>query len=183
MLLSKQLNFSPSTEAVYFDYSLPANKITSLERYEEALLIEKSLKNYVISPKTPLSMFKPNKNIAIGLINIINGKLLRIQVLVKNLAYDKHVCIHCTFNYWKSTHIISLSFDSTVVKSNPKLNIIGIDKFITTLDITKYICNDNAQNRNDIEFLFAVRYEVNNEVIWNNNDAKNFSIVIYTPFF
>ncbi|WP_238918594.1 carbohydrate-binding protein [Clostridium sp. YIM B02555] len=80
------------------------------------------------------------------------------QVLVKNLAYAKNVTIHYSHNGidWLDT---SASFYKKLSNNDEVWNF----KLSEGLDVGR-------------KYIFDIRYEVNGQIYWDNNNGQNYSI-------
>jgi hypothetical protein len=169
MLVSKTkaLSFSNTAESVYFDFKLPSNLILTLERYLTPLE-EKKLGFRICHTNIIASEHNP---VSIDRIRVLNGRILRIPILVKNYGYAKAVTIHYTFDNWKTINDKQASFDKSIITTdNVTLDHFGTDCFKLDLNLDFSLKNCDLQ--------FAVKYEVNAQVYWNNNSGFNFKIYL-----
>lgn len=110
------------------------------------------------------------KNASSAVVNNYNGwtvtqKTIEIEVL--NMAYDKKVYVH----HKKFDGIWSDIEASFVKTGNNNYEIWKVN-----------FCTDSyGYYKNDYDQEFALRYEVNGNVYWNNNNGQNFSKAWYGP--
>jgi hypothetical protein len=168
--VSKSLSFSNNAESVYFDFKLPANLIVTLERHSTPL--DKTTKGFRISHTNIIvNLIDRDNPIAVEHLLVINGKFLSISILVNNYGYAKTITIHYTFDNWKTINDQQASFDKSIIMpDNVTSNHLGKDRFKVYLNLDLSLKNCDLQ--------FAVKYEVNSQVYWNNNSGFNFKIYL-----
>ncbi|MBD7912040.1 MULTISPECIES: carbohydrate-binding protein [Clostridium] len=88
----------------------------------------------------------------------VPGQSISGQVLVKNLAYAKNVTIHYSHNGidWVDT---PASFYKQISNTDEVWNF----KLSESLDVGR-------------KYIFAIKYEFNGQVYWDNNNGQNYSI-------
>jgi hypothetical protein len=166
MLASKNLSFSNDAESVYFDFKLPSNLILTLERYLTPL-DEKKL-GFRIAHTNIIASEHPA---LIEHLSVINGRILSIPILVKNYGHAKTITIHYTYDNWRTMNDQQALFDKSIITSeNVTSDHLGKDRFKVDLNLDLNLKNCDLQ--------FAVKYEVNKQVYWNNNSGFNFKIYL-----
>ncbi|KAM4703705.1 protein phosphatase 1 regulatory subunit 3C [Rhinophrynus dorsalis] len=85
-------------------------------------------------------------------------------IKVKNLSFKKTVKVRITFNTWKSF------IDVDCVYMNNVYGGTDSDTFSFVIDLPP-----NIPNHEKIEF--CISYETDNQVFWDNNDGRNYSVV------
>ncbi|EXJ90750.1 hypothetical protein A1O1_03854 [Capronia coronata CBS 617.96] len=88
-------------------------------------------------------------------------------VAVQNLAFNKLVIARFTFDYWKTTSEVVADYNNDVRRKN---NPDGLDRFNFTIRLA-----DQANLENKTLF-FCVRYTVNGQDYWDNNDSFNYQV-------
>ncbi len=88
-------------------------------------------------------------------------------VAVANLAYNKYVVARFTLDYWKTTSEVVAEFNHDV--RAPK-HTDGYDRFNFNIRLA-----DQA-NLEAKTMFFCVRYSVNGQEYWDNNNATNFKV-------
>ncbi|KAI9691718.1 MAG: hypothetical protein M1822_007790 [Bathelium mastoideum] len=94
-------------------------------------------------------------------------KTLIGSVAVANIAFHKHVVARFTFDYWKTTSEILAEYNDDVRK---KLVSDGCDRFNFSIKLA-----DQANLENKM-LLLCVRYRVDGQEFWDNNNHANFQI-------
>ena len=88
-------------------------------------------------------------------------------VAVANLAFNKYVVARFTLDYWKTTSEVVAEFNNDV--RQPK-HSDGFDRFNFNIKIA-----DQA-NLEAKTMFFCVKYSVNGQEYWDNNNATNFQV-------
>ncbi len=88
-------------------------------------------------------------------------------VAVANLAFHKFVVVRFTLDYWKTTSEVVAEFSNDVRRKQAN---DGCDRFNFTIKLA-----DQANLENKTLF-FCVRYNVNGQEYWDNNDSINFQV-------
>ena len=96
-----------------------------------------------------------------------DNKTLIGTMAVQNLAYQKLVVARFTLDYWKTTSEVVADFDNDVRRGPPN---DGYDRFNFTVKLA-----DQANLENKTLF-FCVRYSVNGQEHWDNNNWMNFQV-------
>ncbi|KAL0079228.1 carbohydrate-binding module family 21 protein [Phycomyces blakesleeanus] len=109
-----------------------------------------------------------SKNILVEKKFIVEDNAVKGRVQVRNLAYHKSVSIRYTFDCWQTSHDID-----AVYKDSQNTQSI-YDTFCFTIPLVNLA--DRGQVRATIDF--AIRYHVNGQEFWDNNDGKNYGIQI-----
>ncbi len=94
-------------------------------------------------------------------------KFLMGHVAVRNLSFHKLVVARFTLDYWKTTSEVVAEFDND--KRIAKIND-GCDRFTFNIKL-----EDQANLENKTMF-FCVRYNVNGQEYWDNNNSINYQI-------
>jgi hypothetical protein len=106
--------------------------------------------------------------------------VLRGVVLVKNLAYDKSITVRYTFDNWDTFTDLAAYFTSS---ASPFLDKFQYDiDLASMLDASLDTYRRTRRQGFPMEMQFAVRYESNGQVFWDNNDGRNHRIEIYSTF-
>jgi hypothetical protein len=96
-----------------------------------------------------------------------DNKNLVGSVAVANLAFNKYVVARFTLDYWKTTSEVVAEFNNDV--RAPK-HTDGYDRFNFNIKLA-----DQAHLEAKTMF-FCVRYSVNGQEYWDNNNATNFQV-------
>lgn len=96
-----------------------------------------------------------------------DNKTLVGSVAVANLAFNKHVVARFTLDYWKTTSEVVAEFNNDV--RQPKF-ADGYDRFNFNIKLA-----DQA-NLEAKTMFFCVKYSVNGQEYWDNNNSTNFQI-------
>jgi Carbohydrate/starch-binding module (family 21) len=95
-----------------------------------------------------------------------DNKTLVGSVAVANLAFHKHVVARFTLDYWKTTSEVVAEFNHDI--RQPKRE--GYDRFNFNIKLA-----DQA-NLEAKTMFFCVKYAVNGQEYWDNNDATNYQV-------
>ncbi|ORX52139.1 hypothetical protein BCR36DRAFT_396939 [Piromyces finnis] len=172
----KSVHFkSENEECPFKKFECPSNIVnlpiyivdSILEPFMEAKLIK--LKGFPSQKKVELPW---DKNVILESIGLIDDEtqehdILRITIQVRNLAFEKIVKVHLTFNNWETKEIKEAKYHNTA-KDDCNQNI---DKFILDVDTDcdgESVCN----------LQFAIQYLVDHQEFWDNNNSKNYSIKV-----
>ncbi|KAJ1344013.1 hypothetical protein BSLG_001153 [Batrachochytrium salamandrivorans] len=101
--------------------------------------------------------------------------LVRIVVLTRNLAYEKHVSVRCTTDGWKTFHDISAKFQSTVTPTMGEYK--GVDRFWAIINLTTEF--GTSATTGSIEF--AICYKSLGVEYWDNNGSCNYKLRLMRP--
>ncbi|KAI4240669.1 MAG: hypothetical protein LQ352_007590 [Teloschistes flavicans] len=88
-------------------------------------------------------------------------------IVVANLAFHKTVVARFTLDYWKTTSEVIADFNNDVRRK--QLND-GCDRFLFSVKL-----EDQANLENKTMF-FCVRYNVNGQEFWDNNNSVNYQV-------
>ena len=93
------------------------------------------------------------------------------KFILPNLGYKKDVEVHYSFDNWQTTHIGEAVFSSGIMVGYsfvryPNANNMEVWSFLTR--------GPEAQTTSADMVQFAVKYTVNGETYWNNNNGANF---------
>jgi hypothetical protein len=95
-----------------------------------------------------------------------DNKTLVGSVAVANLAFNKHVVARFTLDYWKTTSEVVAEYNNDI--RAPKVD--GYDRFNFNIKLA-----DQA-NLEAKTMFFCVKYNVNGQEYWDNNNATNFQV-------
>jgi hypothetical protein len=95
-----------------------------------------------------------------------DNKTLVGTVVVANLAFHKHVVARFTLDYWKTTSEVVAEYNHDV--RQPKRE--GYDRFNFNIKLA-----DQA-NLEAKTMFFCVKYSVNGQEYWDNNNSTNFQV-------
>lgn len=87
-------------------------------------------------------------------------------IRVINVAFEKQVAVRYSFNHWRSQHEVSAQWHSSVPGKEGQDEV---DVFTFFLPVPPFL-----QLSSVVEF--AVRYQVNGQEYWDNNQGKNYSL-------
>ncbi|KAL8848408.1 MAG: hypothetical protein Q9221_006563 [Calogaya cf. arnoldii] len=96
-----------------------------------------------------------------------DNKNLMGAVAVANLAFHKTVVARFTLDYWKTTSEVVADYNSDVRR---KLLNDGCDRFLFSIKL------EDQANLEDKTLFFCVRYNVNGQEYWDNNNSLNYQI-------
>ncbi|ORX84395.1 hypothetical protein BCR32DRAFT_242634 [Anaeromyces robustus] len=154
---------------------------SQLEPFLEAKLIK--LKGFPSKKKVNLPW---NKNVILESVGLIDDEeqehdILRLIIQVRNLAYEKSVKVHLTFDNWKTVEIKEAKYKSSMtseensfISSTTSFDNkcpINIDKFILDIDT-------NCDGESVCYLQFAIQYQVNYQEFWDNNNGNNYSLKV-----
>lgn len=95
-----------------------------------------------------------------------DNKTLVGSVAVANLAFNKHVVARFTLDYWKTTSEVVAEYNHDI--RQPKRE--GYDRFNFNIKLA-----DQA-NLEAKTMFFCVKYAVNGQEYWDNNNATNYQV-------
>lgn len=96
-----------------------------------------------------------------------DNKNLMGAIAVANLAFHKTVVARFTLDYWKTTSEVVADYDNDVRR---KQMDDGCDRFLFSVKL-----EDQANLENKTLF-FCVRYNVNGQEYWDNNNSVNYQV-------
>ncbi|KAL8736996.1 MAG: hypothetical protein Q9181_002136 [Wetmoreana brouardii] len=96
-----------------------------------------------------------------------DNKTLMGAIAVANLAFHKTVVARFTLDYWKTTSEVVADYSTDVRRK--RLND-GCDRFVFSIKL------EDQANLEDKTMFFCVRYNVNGQVFWDNNNSMNYEI-------
>ncbi|ORX88773.1 hypothetical protein K493DRAFT_319202 [Basidiobolus meristosporus CBS 931.73] len=129
-------------------------------------------------PNFPPSIFSAyNKPVTVEKVGLSEDKSCLIgNVMVQNLAFHKNVIIRYTFDFWQSVEEMSLDFKEVVINSSESFP--GVDKFQFSINLKdKVSVKLGAPKKN---MFFAVRYQVDGQEHWDNNEGVNYQVEFVT---
>lgn len=115
-------------------------------------------------PETPIRLALPVRVERVFLS--ADNKTLVGSVAVANLAFNKYVVARFTLDYWKTTSEVVAEFNHDV--RQPKRD--GYDRFNFNIKLA-----DQA-NLEAKTMFFCVKYCVNGQEYWDNNNATNYQV-------
>ncbi|ORX91366.1 hypothetical protein K493DRAFT_317304 [Basidiobolus meristosporus CBS 931.73] len=93
-------------------------------------------------------------------------------VQIQNLSFRKVVAIRYTFDFWKTVEEVVADYKDSPVRPCPQF--VGIDRFTFTINLENRITFSSLSPKKTM--FFAVRYQVNNQEFWDNNDGMNYQV-------
>jgi len=96
-----------------------------------------------------------------------DNRVLIGAVMVRNLAFHKFVVARFTLDYWKTTSEVVAEYNNDVRRTQVN---DGCDRFTFSIKL-----EDQANLENKTMF-FCVRYNVNGQEHWDNNNSINYQI-------
>ncbi|KAK7408046.1 hypothetical protein QQX98_009761 [Neonectria punicea] len=94
-------------------------------------------------------------------------KSLLGSIAVTNLAFQKAVTCRFTLDYWKTTSEIAAEFGHEI---RPRENPLGQDRFTFSIKLA------DTANLESKTLFFCIRYTVNGQEYWDNNNSRNFQV-------
>ncbi|KAH9906418.1 putative phosphatase regulatory subunit-domain-containing protein [Xylariomycetidae sp. FL2044] len=94
-------------------------------------------------------------------------KCLIGSIAAANLAFQKSVVCRFTFDYWKTTSEVVAEYHHEI---RPKETETGHDRFQFSIKLS------DLANLESKTLYFCVRYSVNNQEYWDNNNNMNFQV-------
>jgi len=170
----KNVHFkSENEECPFKKFECPSNIVnlpiyivdSNLEPFLEAKLIK--IKGFTSKKKAQLPW---GKNVILESVGLIDDEtqehdILRLTIQTRNLAFEKKVKVHMTFDNWETKEIREAKY------RNSENSNQGIDKFILDIDTDcdgESVCN----------LQFAIQYLVNQQEFWDNNDGNNYVLKV-----
>ncbi|CDK25258.1 unnamed protein product [Kuraishia capsulata CBS 1993] len=95
-------------------------------------------------------------------------------VYVKNLAFEKKLTLQLTVNSWRTSQTID---NANYISSNHIFNYSGNESYDKFSFIIKFSELLNAGSNIDLEF--CIKYEVGNDTFWDNNNLKNYRVIVH----
>lgn len=100
-------------------------------------------------------------------------KSLMGSVAVSNLAFQKTVTCRFTFDYWKTTSEVSAGYVHEIL---PRVSPQGHDRFTFSIKLS------DVTNLESKTLYLCVRYLVNGQEYWDNNQGTNFKIDFHKKY-
>ncbi|KAK9764935.1 hypothetical protein K7432_007127 [Basidiobolus ranarum] len=114
-----------------------------------------------------------SKTISVDMIQLSEDKRDLVGTLqVQNLAFRKVVAVRYTFDFWRTVEEVVADFKESPVKPCPQF--VGIDRFSFTINLENRVSFSPTSPKKTM--FFAVRYQVNNQEYWDNNDGMNYQV-------
>ncbi|KAK2021029.1 hypothetical protein LX32DRAFT_699683 [Colletotrichum zoysiae] len=89
------------------------------------------------------------------------------SVAVANLAFQKSVTCRFTLDYWKTTSEVAAEYSHEV---RPQEGLVSQDRFTFTIKLS------DLANLETKTLFFCVKYSVNGQEFWDNNNGTNFQV-------
>ena len=96
-----------------------------------------------------------------------NKKSLMGAIAVRNVAFHKFVVARFTLDYWKTTSEVVADFNNDVRR---KYTDEGYDPFVFNIKL------DDQNNLENKTLFFCVRYNVDGQEYWDNNNSINYQV-------
>lgn len=131
-------------------------------------------------PHNPFSLnfarLASNRNVILESVKLnSSGNSLIGFVYVHNIAFDKKIVVRLTHDYWKSFIEIEnanyISSNHIFKYSDSNSNTYDKFSFIIKLDNLNIVSDE-------INLEFCIQYTVNNMEFWDNNDGRNYKVVL-----
>lgn len=94
-------------------------------------------------------------------------KFLIGSIVVANLAFQKSVTCRFTLDYWKTTSEVTAEY---VCEISPRTGAYSYDRFNFSIKLS------DLANLETKTLYFAIRYNVNGQEHWDNNNGTNFQV-------
>ena len=94
-------------------------------------------------------------------------KILMGSVIVRNLAFHKLVVARFTLDYWKTTSEVVAEYNNNVRQRQVE---DGCDRFTFSIKL------EDQANLENKTLYFCVRYNVNGQEYWDNNNSINYQV-------
>ncbi|KAH7329568.1 putative phosphatase regulatory subunit-domain-containing protein [Stachybotrys elegans] len=94
-------------------------------------------------------------------------KSLLGSVAVANLAFQKSVLCRFTLDYWKTTSEVAAEYSHEI---RPKETPVSYDRFTFSIKLS------DMANLETKTLFFCIRYAVNGQEYWDNNNHANFQV-------
>jgi hypothetical protein len=88
-------------------------------------------------------------------------------VAVSNLAFHKSVVCRFTLDYWKTTSEVAAEYNHEI---RPRETALGQDRFSFSIKLS------DTANLESKTLFFCLRYTVNGQEYWDNNNGHNFQV-------
>lgn len=93
-----------------------------------------------------------------------DGRHLRGTIHVRNLAFNKRVCVRFTSDCWSTTSEVAATYQDSI-KSN------SFDRFQFQIKLQDLMARIEEKT-----LFLAIRYNVDNREIWDSNDGQNYKV-------
>ncbi|SAL99577.1 hypothetical protein [Absidia glauca] len=104
----------------------------------------------------------------------LNNKVLLGRCRVSNLAFEKQVIVRYSFDYWQSHREINASYREPIASTTNTW-----DRFTFDIGLPPSCSSPSSPSLNNHRPLtcwIALRYLVNGQEFWDNNDGKNYQV-------
>lgn len=115
--------------------------------------------------ETPARKLQPVRLERVWLSN--DHKFLIGSIIVANLAFQKAVTCRFTLDYWKTTSEVNAEYACEIT---PRTTEISLDRFQFSIKLA------DLANLETKTLYFAIRYNVNGQEHWDNNNGTNFQV-------
>lgn len=115
--------------------------------------------------ETPARKSQPVRLERVWLSN--DHKFLIGSIIVANLAFQKAVTCRFTLDYWKTTSEVNAEY---VCEITPRTTEHSLDRFQFSIKLA------DLANLETKTLYFAIRYNVNGQEHWDNNNGTNFQV-------
>lgn len=115
--------------------------------------------------ETPARKSQPVRLERVWLSN--DHKFLIGSIVVTNLAFQKAVTCRFTLDYWKTTSEVNAEY---VCEITPRVTEYSLDRFQFSIKLA------DLANLETKTLYFAIRYNVNGQEHWDNNNGTNFQV-------
>ena len=138
----------------------PVRKISSDDEKKRLLVME------VVNMRQRLTM---DVNVMLEDVTLSKEATICGHVKVKNLAFHKCVAIRFTFDSWQTTSEVSAKYEQSLAHGM-------FDRFSFVIRL-----HDILSKIEDKTLFMAIRYTVNGQELWDNNEGQNYKIMFSLP--
>ncbi|KAJ6437087.1 protein phosphatase regulator [Purpureocillium lavendulum] len=97
----------------------------------------------------------------------VDQKSLLGSIAVANLAFHKQVACRFTLDYWQTVSEVAAEYSHEI---RPRETPMGYDRFTFSIKLSD-LANLEAKT-----LFFCIRYSVNDQEFWDNNNSTNFQV-------
>jgi len=176
----KSVHFkSENEECPFKKFECPSNIVnlpiyvvdSRLEPFLEAKLVK--LKGFSSKKKVPLPW---DKNVILESVGLIDDEeqehdILKLTIQVRNIAFEKKVYVHLTFNNWETVEVREAKYRFSEKSNHNGNSDPNIDKFILKIDT-------DCDGESVCHIQFAIQYLVDQQEYWDNNNGNNYSLKV-----
>eukprot|EP00834_Sanchytrium_tribonematis_P004849 NODE_261_length_11439_cov_1.285538.p3 type:complete len:302 gc:universal NODE_261_length_11439_cov_1.285538:7654-8559(+) len=184
------LNYLPQSPKL-INRLLNHHKSHSIDYY-----VNQSIQQHALNLNLPRNALKINPNVSlVKLENCLmrDTGILEFNVHVSNLQFHKSVIIRYSTTNWMNYKEITCVYKKSSILNNEYY--YGVDEFSAMLDSHK-LTHSNESNENEllesnllhvsnalpihhVEMQFCIKYQLNDTVIWDNNNNKNYTCSVH----